>query len=118
MNLDCGNSASAAVQCPSDVQEFKCHVQGGSMEWESLAFEDDIEFFGSDIGTMKQDGLFTAQLTNKTVQKTHAESTLSFPSDVTLNGTSILCRDNFDGDAQTCIIMISYPGTENSQQGT
>ena len=79
------------------------------MEWESPVFDDEIEFFGSDIGTLKHKGVFTANLTNKSTSSSYAESTLSFPSNVELNGTVVICRDILDGNTQSCSISVKFP---------
>lgn len=83
------------------------------MEWESTSFEKEIEFFGSSIGTIKHEGLFTANLTNKSATSSHVESTLRFPSDITLNGTIVVCRDILDGNTQACSIAINFPSKQN-----
>ena len=80
------------------------------MEWESSIFEKEIELHGSDVGTLKHEGVFTANLTNKSASSSHAESTLSFPSDTVLNGTVVTCKDILDGNSQSCSIAITLPG--------
>ena len=76
------------------------------MQWESSAFNNtDIELFGSPVGTVVKNGVFTANMSDKTGNK--AVSVISFPNYLSLNGISITCRDMHDGIANTCILNIT-----------
>ena len=83
-----------------------CHVQGPAMEWESTQFNNDIEFLGSTVGDVKHDGIFTATLSGKDPDNTHAVSTLSFTVNDELEGTAIYCQDLLDGHKMACHVNI------------
>lgn len=94
--------------CPNTTIHFTCSISSGSLQWESAAFEGDIEFFGSPLGTVHNNGLFTARLINKT-GNVKVVSELSFPNVAQLNGSVVLCRDLQDGSFASCIIRVFYP---------
>ena len=105
LNLQCGNSK---FHCPGDIQHFTCAIESGSLEWKSSIFPSDIEFFGSSVGTVKNEKEFSANVTSKT-GSLYMISVLSFPSNSSHNGVAILCRDLNEGDTKTCIINTTYP---------
>ena len=105
-SLACGDSDG--FYCPNTTINFNCSISSGSLQWESTEFSGDIEFFGSPIGTVRSNGLFTAKLSDKTATA-KAVSVLSFPSVPQVNGSVIICRDLQDGFCASCKINIIYP---------
>ena len=105
LNLQCGYSK---LHCPGDVQHFTCAIESGSLEWKSSIFSSDIEFFGSPVGTIKNEKEFSANVSNKT-GSLYMISVLTFPSNSSHNGVAIVCRDLLDGAIGTCIINATYP---------
>lgn len=78
------------------------------MEWESSVFDSDIELYGSDVGTVKTQKEFSANVSNKT-GSLYMISVLTFPSNSSRNGVAIVCRDLLDGAIGACIINATYP---------
>ena len=105
LNLQCGN---LKIKCPGDLQHFTCAIEGGSLEWESSIFDSDIELYGSNVGTVKTQKQFSANVSNKT-GSLYMISVLTFPSNSSHNGVAIVCRDLLDGAIGTCIINATYP---------
>uniref|UniRef100_A0A1X7UG89 Fibronectin type-III domain-containing protein n=1 Tax=Amphimedon queenslandica TaxID=400682 RepID=A0A1X7UG89_AMPQE len=106
-NLACGDIDG--FYCPNTTINFTCSISSASLQWESTAFSGDIEFFGSPIGTVRSNGLFTARLSDKT-GNAKAVSVLSFPASVPqVNGSVVICRDLQDGFCASCKINIIYP---------
>ena len=102
IHLQCGE------HCPQHKSFLECNVQGSAMEWESNQFNSDIEFLGSAVGDIKQDGIFTATLSGKAPNNTHVSSTLTFTvSDYSLDGAVIYCQDLLDGHKLPCQINIT-----------
>ena len=103
--MQCGNFK---LKCPGDIQHFTCAIEGGSLEWESSVFDSDIELYGSDVGTVKTQKEFSANVSNKT-GSLYMISVLTFPSNSSRNGVAIVCRDLLDGAIGACIINATYP---------
>lgn len=50
--------------------------------------------------------VYTANLTNRTLEPTVLTSTLTFNTSQVMNGTRIKCEDGFDGDEDTCTLYL------------
>lgn len=100
ISLEC---ESKSPLCPDKTQYLTCSIEGRSLQWESQAFDADIEFLGSPVGTIRTDSVFTANISSKNGTK-FAVSVLSYPNSPGLCGTRITCRDLSDGISSTCVI--------------
>ena len=105
LKLQCGDPK---LQCPGDTQYFTCAIESGFLEWKSSILPHDIEFYNSPVGTVKTQNKFSANVSSKT-GSSYMISVLSFPSDSSHNGVTIMCHDFNDGALGTCIINATYP---------